>query len=406
MIDKTPISPVDDAQAAPRSAAVPVDVTSMDEMNVRVDTETLEEQQATLLRHLGNAHGKPVSYAALRDAGVEYPASVACELELAGAEIEHCYVSTGRGDAGARVPALRLDVQQIAEPARAHGPGPGPGPGAPGPADYERHIYVVGPTVALGRAVHDAASGTTGATRRLSASAAGAAVKVTGALTAKAGTRWLAAAVLLASAVAIVAIVIASLGGSSQHAARAGSQPGAGTHRTASRQESASSAARAGGRGGRATRPPADHLSSPSNPPHAAAQPRPTPPSPALSQAQPSTAAPSGPSAAVPAAGAAELEAQGHSLLEAERYGEATPVLRRALAATGESVGNCVQPTSEACLTYAYALYDLGHSLQLGGDPASAVPLLESRLEIDNQRPVVQAALEAARASSKTSGRR
>lgn len=91
-------------------------------MNARVDAEMLEEQQATLLRPLANAHGKPVSYAALRDAGVEFPVSVACELELAGTEIERCYMSTGRGDACARVPALRLDVQRITGPARAHGP--------------------------------------------------------------------------------------------------------------------------------------------------------------------------------------------------------------------------------------------------------------------------------------------
>ena len=88
-------------------------------------------------------------------------------------------------------------------------------------------------------------------------------------------------------------------------------------------------------------------------------------------------------------------------MLEAGRYREATPILRDALAATGEQVGDCVTPASEACLTYAYALYDLGRSLQLGGDPAGAVPILQSRLEIDNQRPVVQAALEAARASSR-----
>ena len=29
------------------------------------------------------------------------------------------------------------------------------------------------------------------------------------------------------------------------------------------------------------------------------------------------------------------------------------------------------------CLTYAYALYDLGRALRLSGDPAAAVPILE-----------------------------
>ena len=30
------------------------------------------------------------------------------------------------------------------------------------------------------------------------------------------------------------------------------------------------------------------------------------------------------------------------------------------------------------CLTYAYALYDLGRALRLSGDPTAAVPILEA----------------------------
>ena len=46
-------------------------------------------------------------------------------------------------------------------------------------------------------------------------------------------------------------------------------------------------------------------------------------------------------------------------------YGAAIPVLRQAVAAAAPS-----------SLTYAYALYDLGRSLRLAGDPQAAVPIL------------------------------
>jgi serine/threonine-protein kinase len=79
------------------------------------------------------------------------------------------------------------------------------------------------------------------------------------------------------------------------------------------------------------------------------------------------------------------LEAQGHALMEAGKYGSAIPVLRK--AATTAS------PTS---LTYAYALFDLGRSLRLAGDPRAAVPILYKRLQIPNQTGVVRQELQAA----------
>ena len=48
----------------------------------------------------------------------------------------------------------------------------------------------------------------------------------------------------------------------------------------------------------------------------------------------------------------------GHALMVGGSYQAAIPVLRQALAAA--------PPSS---LTYAYALFDLGHSLRLAGDP-------------------------------------
>jgi serine/threonine-protein kinase len=82
---------------------------------------------------------------------------------------------------------------------------------------------------------------------------------------------------------------------------------------------------------------------------------------------------------------AATLEAQGHGLMASGNYTGAIPVLRKALTASS--------PTS---LTYAYALFDLGRSLRLAGDPRAAVPILYKRLQIPNQTNVVRGELELA----------
>ncbi|HET6865885.1 MAG TPA: tetratricopeptide repeat protein [Solirubrobacteraceae bacterium] len=94
---------------------------------------------------------------------------------------------------------------------------------------------------------------------------------------------------------------------------------------------------------------------------------------------------------------ATELEAHGHSLLEAGQYSDAVPVLKRAVLATGKNLGACLEPANTTCLTYAYALYDLGRAVRLSGEPQEAVPILERRLQIDNQRSVVVAELQLAR---------
>jgi tetratricopeptide (TPR) repeat protein len=104
------------------------------------------------------------------------------------------------------------------------------------------------------------------------------------------------------------------------------------------------------------------------------------------------------PSVAVSPAAAASLEADGHELLVQGRYAQAIGELRGAIEASGGSLASCAEPASEACLTYAYALYDLGSALRLDGDPRAAIPVLSERLRIDNQRAAVQAQLELARA--------
>jgi tetratricopeptide (TPR) repeat protein len=69
----------------------------------------------------------------------------------------------------------------------------------------------------------------------------------------------------------------------------------------------------------------------------------------------------------------------------AGQYSQAIGVLHQAL--------NAASPGS---LTYAYALYDLGRSLRLSGDPRDAVPVLQQRLQIPNQTGVVRQELDLA----------
>jgi hypothetical protein len=166
---------------------------------------------------------------------------------------------------------------------------------------------------------------------------------------------------LAAAAVAVLVLALLTLGSG----ARGARGPGAAPHRSA---RSPSSSAQ--------TAPPASG-------PQAAAQSVPRSP-----------------------AAAAALEAQGHELLEAGAYAGAARVLANAVAATGERPAACLEPSEERCLTYAYALYDLGRALALSGHAAAAVPVLRERLQIDNQRPTVQAELlrASAQAGLPTSG--
>ncbi len=73
------------------------------------------------------------------------------------------------------------------------------------------------------------------------------------------------------------------------------------------------------------------------------------------------------------------LEAQGHQLMVNGAYGPAIDLLRKAVATA---------PKSD--ITYAYALYDLGRSLRLSGDPQAAIPVLRARLQIPNQPDAVR----------------
>ena len=79
------------------------------------------------------------------------------------------------------------------------------------------------------------------------------------------------------------------------------------------------------------------------------------------------------------------LEARGHQLMVSGNYSGAIPVLRQAVAAAPHS-----------SLTYAYALFDLGRSLRLAGDPKDAAAVLYERLQIPNQTETVREELQLA----------
>jgi uncharacterized membrane protein YgcG len=91
------------------------------------------------------------------------------------------------------------------------------------------------------------------------------------------------------------------------------------------------------------------------------------------------------------------LEARGHQLMVDGNYTAAIPVLRQAVAAA-----------APGGLTYAYALYDLGRSLRLAGDPKDAATVLYQRLQIPNQTDAVrlqlQLALQALGRQARTGG--
>jgi hypothetical protein len=103
---------------------------------------------------------------------------------------------------------------------------------------------------------------------------------------------------------------------------------------------------------------------------------------------------------AAASASAAQLQAHGHQLIGDGRYAAAIGELRAALTASGQSTASCRAPTSEACLTYAYSLYDIGVALRFAGDPGAAVGVLSERLRIDNQRATVQEQLDLAKAAA------
>jgi tetratricopeptide (TPR) repeat protein len=382
----------------------------------------LDEQQAQLLDVLRRFGGKPASYQQLRDAGIEYPASVVSELELAGLPLERAY----EGSLSARrLLGVRLDPRYErvdAEPQTSGSSWTAPAPllselrssihGGALRASTEAHLRRALRAIAslvsaaaraarpyvsrAARSIARAFAGAGARTRRelgralrslrparsslrlalrslrLAPGSAQAPrprppvpVKVRAPRAPMRGGgvacwRWLAPAALITAAALVAAIV-------------AGGGAGGG----------------AGGAGARAHRSPSAHQAK-----LGAAR---AAPNASTSARAPQRRAPDRPSTPVSPSLAAQLEARGHALLQEAQFAGAISVLRQAVAATGEKLESCLEPSSETCLTYAYALYDLGRALRLDRQPGTAVPILERRLQIDNQREAVQTELELAR---------
>jgi serine/threonine-protein kinase len=102
-----------------------------------------------------------------------------------------------------------------------------------------------------------------------------------------------------------------------------------------------------------------------------------TTPAPTQSQTTPAPTASADP---------AQMQMQAHNLINQGKYADAI-ALDKQVVAKGPSTG----------LTYAYALFDLGHALRVSGHPDQAIPILEQRLKINNQRGVVKQELQKAK---------
>jgi tetratricopeptide (TPR) repeat protein len=88
------------------------------------------------------------------------------------------------------------------------------------------------------------------------------------------------------------------------------------------------------------------------------------------------------------AATGAQLNEQGFALMQQGDYAGAVPILQEAVASW---------PEDSQDINYAYALFNLGKSLNRSGSPEEAIPYLEKRLGWNDQRETVQAELDLAK---------
>lgn len=344
----------------------------------------LEEQQALVLEHLERAEGAPVSFAELREAGIELPASIVGELELSGWPIDHCRAPEPDGGIGSGVrldPVLAArfgtDSESEASSYRVYHTRPWAGLGG---------ALAGGLELRGGRPPGDRRHGRPPGDQR------GGRPARSEPLRRRRG--WIRPLALLAGAALVAVLVITGVSSGTGRRVQTISRTRAGTTRR-SHHRSSPHAPRTAARRKR-THPVASAVTS--RP--LTAQPASTPTTtstPTGSTATTASTTPAPQGAAPSLTSAIALDARGHYLLESGQYAAAIPLLRDAMQDTGMSSGACLQPASQACLTYAYALYDMATALLREGDPSAAVPLLEQRLQIDNQRPVVASELTLAR---------
>jgi eukaryotic-like serine/threonine-protein kinase len=98
--------------------------------------------------------------------------------------------------------------------------------------------------------------------------------------------------------------------------------------------------------------------------------------------------APEEPSGSGGSATGAQLNEQGFARMQQGDYAGAVPILQEAVASW---------PEDSRDINYAYALFNLGKSLNRSGNPQAAIPYLEKRLTWNDQRETVQAELDLAR---------
>jgi tetratricopeptide (TPR) repeat protein len=84
----------------------------------------------------------------------------------------------------------------------------------------------------------------------------------------------------------------------------------------------------------------------------------------------------------------AQLNEQGFARMQSGDYAGAVPILQDAVASW---------PEDSRDINYAYALFNLGKSLNRSGNPDEAIPYLEKRLTWSDQTETVQAELDLAR---------
>jgi len=287
----------------------------------------LDEEQARLVEILVAARGSEVSFEELRRQGIENPAVLAYELEIAGLPITH--VQRQRAGGRASVVGLRLDATQPLE--------------IPAP---ERPRYPEPPDAG-------AAAG----------AAAGAGAGGGGAAARRAGPRPprdLAPGIAFALAALVLTVIVIAL------ASGTGSDAGKGRKGGLARDDS--------------------HATGLTPAPNAST----APPSSAAARAHRKPSHASRPAPAPPLSPAARLQQAGHVLLAEGRYAAAIPQLRAAINASGESATSCSEPNTPACVAYAEALYDYGRALRLDNAHAAAEAVLRERRRIDSQQQAVQ----------------
>jgi tRNA A-37 threonylcarbamoyl transferase component Bud32 len=119
------------------------------------------------------------------------------------------------------------------------------------------------------------------------------------------------------------------------------------------------------------------------------AAPAPEPPAPEREAQAPAPSEPTQPPVATPdPARGAQLNNEGFALMGRGEFAAAVPILQEAVASW---------PEGSTDINYAYALFNLGKSLNRAGRPDEAIPYLEKRLAWNDQRATVQAELDLAR---------